>query len=275
MKSKYSDEIVISAYKQKGSCKGAAQVLGLCPQTVHERLVKLGAIKSTNYFTDSEREHLSREYQKYAMLGKLEDLASSMGRTKNFICRKARDLGLTDKKRPRDYMSVWKNMTENEAQVLWDEFKRSSFGLGRFCKNKGIGEIGFWKTMTRYFGDEYEHVMESKIPKTTFYRLGRQFEYRVRDYLKKLGFFVLRSPASRSPTDLVAIRTGQVLLVQCKISGALPPSEWNELFSLAESVGAVPVLAEREGVRGLLFHRLLGKKDRSRKAQPYQKIVIE
>jgi Holliday junction resolvase len=274
-KQKVTDQQIEEAYQRTGSCRGAANELGLCPQSVHERAVRLKINKSVNVITEAERTLLKKEYVKYALLGKLDVLAAKMGRTKPLICREAKNLGLTDKARPRGYSAIWKNMTEEEAQVLWDQFKASPLGLGRFCRVKKFGEIGFWKTMTKYFNDEYEYVIESKTPKTTKYRRGRQFEYRARDHLKKIGFFVLRSPASRSPIDLVAIRNGEVLFVQCKISGALPPGEWNELYDLALSVGALPLLAERDGQRGLLFHRLTGRKDGSRRAQPYEAISIE
>lgn len=270
MKSKYSDAQIIESYNKTGSCYRTGEELGLNHASVHERLVKLGKNKPINVFTPEDTEKLKKEYQKYALLGKLDDLARQLGRTKHFICRQARTLGLTDYNRPRDYISIWKNMTEQEASVLWEDFKATRLNLGRFCKVRKIGETGFWRTMTKYFSDEYEGIIESKTPKTTIYRLGRQFEYRIRDYLKKLGFFVLRSPASKSPIDLVAIRKGLVLFVQCKISGALPPKEWNALLDLSESVGAVPILAERENIRGMLFHKLIDRKDGSKRPQPFE-----
>lgn len=275
MPRKYSDEQILDAYQRTGSCHRAGKDLGLTHSSVHERLVKLGKNKPINVFTPEDTEKLKKEYQKYALIGKLDALARQLGRTKYFICRQARELGLTDQKRPRDYSSIWKNMTEQEASVLWEDFKATRLTLSRFCKVRGIGETGFWRTMTKFFPDEYEGIIESKTPKTSIYRLGRQFEYRIRDYLKKLGFFVLRSPASKSPIDLVAIRKGLVLFVQCKTSGTLPPKEWNALLDLSESVGAVPVLAEREKVRGILFHKLKGRKDGSKRAQPYELFTPE
>jgi len=110
--------------------------------------------------------------------------------------------------------------------------------------------------------------VKAKQPRQSMYRLGRSFEYRTRDHLRGLGYFVLRSPASKSPIDLVAIRPGRVLLVQCKRNGALAPGEWNELFDLAETCGAVPILAGAPMGRGVSYHLLTGRKDGARRAQP-------
>jgi Holliday junction resolvase len=75
--------------------------------------------------------------------------------------------------------------------------------------------------------------------------LGRHFEWRVRDYLKQKGYFVLRSPQSRGPVDLVAIRKGEILFIQCRINGYLEKAEKYELVELAKSVGAKACLAWR------------------------------
>lgn len=50
------------------------------------------------------------------------------------------------------------------------------------------------------------------------YTSGRYFEYRVRNYLHNLGWTVFRSAGSHTMADLVALKPGKVLLVQCKFS---------------------------------------------------------
>lgn len=225
-------------------------------------------------FTKEENERLKRSYLEYKRRGKLAELAQEMQRTKQFICRKARSLGLTDRKRKAAWNAFWKYMPEDQTRPWMDKFKKSSLGLGRFCRKNKIAELGFYRTMKRCFPDEYEHVIESKTPISTKYRRGRQFEYRVRDDLQKKGFFVLRSPASRSPIDLAAIKRGLILLVQCKMGSELPRKEWNKLFELAEETGALPILAGRLGFRELQYFRLMDKKDDSRKRQPRLEIKL-
>jgi len=56
----------------------------------------------------------------------------------------------------------------------------------------------------------------------TNYERGRNFEYRVKRFFEKLGYFVVRSAGSHSPCDLVCIKPDLssfcscVRLVQCK-----------------------------------------------------------
>lgn len=75
--------------------------MGMAPSSVHERCVKLGINNKINIFTDEEMS-LVEDLYKEGFLGgdgKLDKLAYKLGRTKQFICRKAKDLGLTDYKK--------------------------------------------------------------------------------------------------------------------------------------------------------------------------------
>lgn len=101
---------------------------------------------------------------------------------------------------------------------------------------------------------------------STAYARGRQFEYRCRNHFTKLGYVVCRSPQSRSAFDLIVVGSRFVLLVQCKVGGQLGPQSWNELYDLAETVNAIPVLATREGRKMKLFHMLGRKGDQGRRS---------
>jgi len=48
------------------------------------------------------------------------------------------------------------------------------------------------------------------------YVRGRGFEYRIKQKLEGQGYFVVRAAASR-PVDLVAIKDGRAILVECKV----------------------------------------------------------
>lgn len=102
------------------------------------------------------------------------------------------------------------------------------------------------------------------------YRNGRAFEYKVRDALKARGYFVLRSAGSKSPVDLAALSHTGILLVQCKRSGKLGIAEWNRLYELAESVNAMPLMAEAAYRGSVIFWRLVEGKDGSRRNQPME-----
>lgn len=265
---KVSDETLIEAYSRLDSVWAVGKEVGLVGQSVHERLAKLGVVKPVNVFTEAEADRLRSEYWIAAEAGKLADLARDMGRTKQFICRKAGELGLTDRKRAKPYGAVWKYVAEDYALPIWEKFKASRLNLSQFCATNNYDDLGFSKCMKRHFADEWDHVIELKASRQTKYRLGRQFEYRVRDHLRSLGYFAQRSPASKTPVDIIGISHGVVLFVQCKRGGGLPVGEWNTLFDLATSCGAVPLLAASPKGRGITYHRMTERKDGTKRAQP-------
>jgi Holliday junction resolvase len=270
------DNLLIDAYQRLGSVHKVAREVGLDHASVHERLVRLGLNKPVGrgkgVFTEEDRERLRQDYLKYRNEGRAKELAQEMGRTPQFLAREARALGLTNYRHPRKNLAVWKYMDERQAAIIWNRFKTQAKGLGAFCRKYKLDDLGFSRTMRKFFGDEYEHVLELKVPKTSLYRRGRALEYRVRDDLRDhYRYFVLRSPASRSPIDLCAIRFGEVLFIQCKRAGALPVKEWNALLEMARSCGAHALLAvPHDSGRGLIFFRLLDFKDGSKRGQPME-----
>lgn len=108
----------------------------------------------------------------------------------------------------------------------------------------------------------------------TSYKKGRQFEYRVRDYLERIDFLVVRSPRSLSPFDLIAINDkGVILLVQCKVDGVLPPKEWNALLRLANKYNVLAVCAFRSR-RKIEWRQLFKMKTALRSPQPWVHILL-
>ena len=150
---KATDDQLLSSYATTKSVWDTAREFGMCGQSVHERLVKLGANQSQNLFTEVEQDRLRSEYWIAAETGKLAELAADMGRTKHFICRQAKALGLTSQSRQRQYLSVWKYVGEESARIFFDQFKRSSLGLGKYCLKKAYDDLGFANCMKRHFAD--------------------------------------------------------------------------------------------------------------------------
>ena len=71
-------------------------------------------------------------------------------------------------------------------------------------------------------------------------------EYVVRDMFRRRGWFVVRAAASK-PVDLVCLKSGEVVLVECKYG--VRGVRWAELVPLleaAEKADARPVLAIAE-----------------------------
>jgi len=77
------------------------------------------------------------------------------------------------------------------------------------------------------------------------YEAGRRLEYRVRDLFRRSGFFVVRAAQSK-PVDLVCLRNGRSVLVECKAgSSFLGKERKRELLDLARQAGSAVVLARR------------------------------
>jgi Holliday junction resolvase len=57
--------------------------------------------------------------------------------------------------------------------------------------------------------------MESSVISFVSYRSGRRLEYVVRDMFRRRGWFVVRAAASK-PVDLVCLKDGEIVLVECK-----------------------------------------------------------
>ncbi|GBC71236.1 hypothetical protein HRbin02_01016 [Candidatus Calditenuaceae archaeon HR02] len=81
------------------------------------------------------------------------------------------------------------------------------------------------------------------------YRRGRRFEYEVRDYFGSRGWLVIRAARSK-PVDLVCIKGGRVVLVECRYAGGrLTRSERRSLARMARRYRVGVIIAHRR-VRG-------------------------
>lgn len=113
---KATDEQILAAYHRFGSVWKAAEHLGMCGQSVHERLARMGASKPVRVVTDEERQIIRERYQEHANNGTVHILASEMGRTRHFLSRVARSMGLTNGNRKRPYIA--KVVSENTKAWL-------------------------------------------------------------------------------------------------------------------------------------------------------------
>ena len=263
---KATDQEILLAYNQAGSVWKAAKLLGMCGQSVHERLVRLNAAKPVRYFTEPERERLQDEYQAHAAAGTLQMLADDMGRSKQFICRQAGKLGLTSKTRPKAYLRKYDQISVETARELFEKYKLSHKSLSAFAKGAGFGANGLSSLFHYHFEAEYtEFVDEKRNVKNWRYAAGRRFEYRVRDYLTSLGAFCICSPGSKTPVDILAILNGAPLFVQCKTGDWHSVQEWNEFLDLSRLYGATPIFATRKTGGELKLYLIDEYKDGSRR----------
>lgn len=95
----FNDVEIIEKYKELNNVWKVGEFFGISGQSVHSFLTKIGVIHKMNYFTEEDKKVLLDCYNDYANRQELELLAKQMGRTVEFLNRKAKDLGLTNKYR--------------------------------------------------------------------------------------------------------------------------------------------------------------------------------
>jgi Holliday junction resolvase len=109
-------------------------------------------------------------------------------------------------------------------------------------------------------------------------RQGRDNEHQAMKQLAAAGYeLVMRSAGSKGVADVIALKPGQVLLVQAKRNGNMTVAEWNGLYSLAVRLGCVPLAARRENPRRvtLTFWRLTAAKDGTPRRQPRELFLLD
>ena len=91
------------------------------------------------------------------------------------------------------------------------------------------------------------------------YIKGRRLEYEVKKDLEKKGFFATRTPGSKTPADVIAIKLPTVHWVQCKTNGKLPKKEREKLVELRRKYGGNVYLAYkvRKGRRKEIVYKLI------------------
>jgi len=101
--SKVSDKTIKESYARLGNIWKVAEEVGLCGQSVHERLKKLKVALDGNgrKLTGEDVSEIKKFYTDGFEVGdnKLNELCKKIGHNKQYICRAANDLGLTNRKR--------------------------------------------------------------------------------------------------------------------------------------------------------------------------------
>lgn len=102
---KASDEVLVESYIRLGNIWKVAKEVGMCGQSVWERLKRLNSIDKTKPKIDVRKfkdyDILEEKYVTYRDRGELNLLAKELGRTVPFLCRKAGEIGLTTMSYPR------------------------------------------------------------------------------------------------------------------------------------------------------------------------------
>ena len=88
------------------------------------------------------------------------------------------------------------------------------------------------------------------------YRNGAQLERDAKNQLEADGYWCIKSGGSKGVVDVLAMKPGQLLMVQAKKNGVCPPAERAALLELASTFEAIPLVAFRD--RGVKYRRLIG-----------------
>lgn len=90
------------------------------------------------------------------------------------------------------------------------------------------------------------------------YDMGMSFERAVRKDLEAKNYFVMRSAGSRGPVDVMGMKDGQVLLIQCKVAGKLKLREYIRLLKVAKmTLGTIALATRDKKNRKILYKRLI------------------
>jgi len=74
------------------------------------------------------------------------------------------------------------------------------------------------------------------------YKKGRRWEWKVKKQWEREGFLVYRSAGSKGAADLIAIKNGQVWLIQVQVNRKPSQQKIQRLLDEALMYGAFPVL---------------------------------
>jgi hypothetical protein len=94
---KATDQQILDVYKKTNNIWETGKELGMCGQSIWERLKKLNVDLNNKQFTDLEFKRVKEVYESGIVRGdnKLKQLSIELNRTIPFISRKAKELGLT------------------------------------------------------------------------------------------------------------------------------------------------------------------------------------
>ena len=93
----------------------------------------------------------------------------------------------------------------------------------------------------------------------TNYQNGREKEYRVRDALQEDGYACFRAAGSKGKADILALKPGEILLVQVKKTNPqVSPAERAALLELARLTGGRPIVAYKPPRKPDVYRELTG-----------------
>lgn len=152
---KIENDVLIDSYKRHGNVWKVGKELGIYGQNVHYRLTRLGVIKKMNVFTEEDMNVLRREYISHRNDGNIQALADRLGRTKQFICRQAGKIGLTDISHNKSYLIKDPDCYYNSHYMVRKHRGQPSFC--EVCKCENEDNFYEWANMTGDYNNIYDY----------------------------------------------------------------------------------------------------------------------
>ena len=127
---RFTDDQALEAYARLGSHKKAAAELGVCAQSVHERLQKLGASRPVNMLSEADASLLRDYYtQTPDDAFDLGVISRRLGRARPLVCRYARLMGLTRQTRACSEKTVASMKAARAGRQSHGRILRVSYGF--------------------------------------------------------------------------------------------------------------------------------------------------
>lgn len=130
-----SNEEIVAAYKDKGSVWKAAMVLGICGQSVHERLVKIGWPMSSSCWTAEELEAaVFLAEQSFT----ISQIASRLGRTYAGVACKLSEAGIKHPYRRAKKVKRGSGLTKAKVTAFAKFILKEGLSVTKAARQRGI-----------------------------------------------------------------------------------------------------------------------------------------
>lgn len=172
---KATDSEIIKAYKKHQSVWKAGKQLGLCGQTVHERLKRMGVNTSMNVWREEEIKQVVEAYQNPYV--DLYALSALLKRNRTVICKKAGELGLTDMTRSK-HISKYADFDKKKVTMLLGQFKKAQpMSLWQFSKQVDYWAYSLSRYFEKYFPGQLQKIQDARwdMPEFVGPRFGSMY----------------------------------------------------------------------------------------------------
>ncbi len=159
---KVSNEQIVDAYSRTGSVWKAGKELGICGQSVHERLAAIGYKMPGRKWTDDEKDELVRLIANQVTAG---EAARRLGRTFAAVTCMLNEIGVTGykakqpKKLPRGAGYDKASMARHLKAI-----EDSGVPATRYCRSHGINIDNFVNAAQTHYPERWQQLCAARSP---------------------------------------------------------------------------------------------------------------